>query len=332
MPASSLSQRPLRDREEDSSLFVPPDGYEAALWTARQGLNTLILGGPGQGKTSVLHQLERALRQDGRERPAVFVDLRAAESVHLALQLIVAAGSRATGQGLSWVPPIPLPNETVEESTMRAWLDQITELPPCAFLIDNLRPEDVGFALFGSLRDRLWETSHQWIAAADKQAGRRWLLRPPADSFWEEVVDLAYSADAARELIARRVGGRPTWLAPIVTNVGTNPRQLLRAALSALRDEEQPGDTLKDWEDWHRGVAELDRRPSMLMTELSARPPVSASDPDLLASLGWARTSLLRTLEELERDGLVESWSEPDGTGRPKRLFTTTEPGRPRRG
>lgn len=214
---------------------------------------------------------------------------------------------------------------------MRAWLDQLGKVPACTFLIDNLRPAEVGYALFGTLRDRLWEMPHQWIAAAAEQGGRRWLLRAPADSFWEEVVDLGYSPDAARDLLTRRVGSHPDWLPHIVENVGTNPRRLLRAALSAMRDEDQPGDTLKDWEEWHRRVAALDRRTSMLVTELSGRAPVSASDPELLASLGWARTSLLRTLEHLERDGFVESWSEPDGTGRPKRLFTTTEPGRPSR-
>jgi predicted ArsR family transcriptional regulator len=71
----------------------------------------------------------------------------------------------------------------------------------------------------------------------------------------------------------------------------------------------------------------------MLIAELSSRPPVSASDEELRSSLGWARTTLLRTLEQLEGEGLVESWNEPSGTGgRPRRLFTTSEPGRHRRG
>jgi predicted ArsR family transcriptional regulator len=68
------------------------------------------------------------------------------------------------------------------------------------------------------------------------------------------------------------------------------------------------------------------------MAELSGREPVSASDPELLSALGWARTSLLKTLETLENAGLVASWSEPAGTGRPRRLFATTEPGSQRRG
>ncbi len=331
MAVRNLSQRPLRDLEEDGDLFVPPEGYDAAVWTAREGLNLLILGASGQGKTSVLHQLERALRRD-KPGPAVFVDLGTARSPDVALAALVASGNRASGQLLTWVPPVPLPNETVEESTMRAWMDQLARIPACTFLLDNLAVEDVGFLLFGVMRDRLWETPHQWIVTADKTIGRRWLLRPPADSFWSEVLALNYTRAAARELLVRRLGSPPPWLEQIVESVGTNPRQLLRAALSATRDQSQPGDTLSDWEDWHRRLTALDRRPALLMAELSSRPPTSASDPDLLSSLGWARTSLLKTLEDLEHEGFVESWSEPDGTGRPKRLFAPTEPGRPRRG
>jgi hypothetical protein len=205
-------------------------------------------------------------------------------------------------------------------------------------VVDNVDAERVGFALFGTYRDRLWETPHQWIVGADRTAGKRWLLRPPADSFWEEVLDLSYTDEAARELLVRRLGSYPDWARPIVENVGANPRQLLRAALATVASQEAsdssslPGD-LAEWEAWHQRVAQLDRRHSMLIAELSARPPVSASDEELLSSLGWARTTLLRILEELEKDGLVESWNEPSGSGgRPRRLFTATEPGKPRRG
>lgn len=337
MNAERLRQRPLRDRLEDSELFVAPAGYEKALWAAREGLNTLILGAPGQGKTSVLHQLEMALRSAEAQRPPVFVDLAAARSVDVALQLIVSAAAEATAEALRWSPQAPLPNEDPAESRTRTWLAQTLRLRPCAFVIDNLDAERVGFALFGTFRDRLWESPHQWIVAGDRAAGRRWLLRPPADSFWEETIDLNYTEEAAHEMIVRRLGSDPDWSGPIVENVGTNPRQLLRAALATLAGRQAPDSPpsagLPEWEEWHRRLAQLGRRPSMLMAELSTRPAVSASDQELLSSLGWARTTLLRVLEQLEQDGLVESWSEPSGaSGRPRRLFTTTEPGRPRRG
>ncbi len=194
-----------------------------------------------------------------------------------------------------------------------------------------MHAQDAGFPLFGVLRDRLWETPHQWIVSGET-LDRRWLLRPPADAFWEQVIELRYTAQAARTLLELRLGGSPPWIGPIVDSVGTNPRRLVSAALAASRDHDQPTIVVAAWEDWHQRLAGLERRPAMLMAELSGRQPVSASDPDLLSSLGWARTTLIKNLEQLERAGFVESFNEPGGTGRPRRLFVTLEPGKPRRG
>ena len=326
-----LRLAPLLDRDRDRALFVAPDGFDAAVWAAGQGLNTLIVGERGQGKTSVLHQLELELRRGPAQRAASFVDLAAARSAQDALRLLVSAAGDALGRLLSWTPPLPQPNESESERTIRACLQQLGALEACTFLVDNVHARDAGFSLFGVLRDRLWETPHQWIVSGET-LDRRWLLRPPADAFWEQVVELQYSAADARRLLELRLEGSPAWIAAIVDTVGTNPRRLMSAALAASRDRDQPTVVVAAWEAWRERLAGLEHRAAVLMAELSARQPVSASDPDLLSSLGWARTTLIKTLEQLERQGLVESFSEPGGTGRPRRLFATTEPGKPRRG
>ncbi|MGO9750767.1 MAG: hypothetical protein ACLP22_04490 [Solirubrobacteraceae bacterium] len=326
-----IRQAPLLDRDRDSQLFVAPEGYDRALWAVGEALNVLVLGERGQGKTSVLHQLELSLRQQQPQRRLSFVDLSPARSVEVALRLLVSSAVDVLDQPLSWSPPLPRPNESEAERNVRASLEQLAAFEACTFLIDNVNAADVGFALFGVLRDRLWETPHQWVVSGNR-TDRRWLLRAPADAFWEEVIELQYSAQSARELLERRLEGSPSWIAPLVDYVGPNPRRLLRAALAAARDEHQPAAVLESWADWHQRLAALDRRSAMLMAELSGREPVSASDPELLSALGWARTSLIKTLEALEQGGLVESWSEPAGTGRPRRLFATTEPGSQRRG
>ncbi len=328
---SQLGQAPLLDRDRDRRLFVAPEGFDRAQWAAQQGLNALIVGERGQGKTSVLHQLGLALRRQDPGRRMSFVDLAPARSIEAALRLLVAAGANAVGQLLSWAPALPQPNESEEERNVRASLQQLGALASCTFLIDNARAGDVGYPLFGTLRDRLWETPHQWLVSGET-VDRRWLLRPPADAFWEELVELQYTVEAARTLLERRLADKPAWIDKMVDTIGTNPRRLLSAAREASRDDTQPATVVQAWEDWRGRLAGLDRRSSILIAELSGRRPVSASDPDLLESLGWARTTLIKSLEHLEREGLVESWNEPRGTGRPRRLFTTTEPGKHRRG
>ena len=330
--ATQLRQAPLRDRTEDRALFVAPDGYERALWAARERLNVLLVAERGAGKTTVLRQLQLALRDGAHGGAVVFVDLAGAETPDRALALIAAAAAEALADApVGWIPPLPRPGESDADRNTRFALDQLAELEPCTLLLDNVRAEHVGYPLFGTFRDRLWEMPHQWLVGAG-ELDRRWLLRPPADAFWEEVVEISLTAAAARELLERRLGARPDWLERVVEQVGTNPRSLIAAALAASRDGEGADAALAPWEDWQRRVGELDARSAALIAELSARGAVSASDPDLLSGLGWARTSLLRTLERREAAGLVESFNEPGGRGRPRRLYATTEPGRRRRG
>jgi hypothetical protein len=255
-------------------------------------LDVLVLGAPGQGKTSVLHQLELGLRDGEAQRRAVFVDLAAASSVDAALQLLVSVAAEAGGEALQWTPQVPLPDEGLEESRTRTWLSQLLRLPPCTFLMDNVGAESVGFALFGTFRDRLWETSHHgcslpiaWGAAlAAASAGGFVLGRGDGE--------LDYSQEAAHDLLVRRLGGDPAWTGAIVENVGTNPRQLLRAALANLAPpsastgdaQAASGGGLAEWEAWHRRVAQLDRRPSPRCT---TRPP--SFDADRRAVFASAR-------------------------------------------
>jgi hypothetical protein len=321
-----LRQAPLRDHEPDERLFVPPDSFERALSATREGLNVLILGAYGSGKTSFLRQLQFVLRRESYTEQDVYADLSGAASVDKALQTLVALAGEALESSLPWNPPVPRPSETAEEFNTRAALSQLQELPPCRFFLDNAHPDTVAFPLFGVFRDRLWETPHRWTMAADVRDRPR-ILRPPADAFWEEVVEISFTRDQATELVARRLHDLPTWLATVIDEVGTNPRQVLRTAAHAARHGDDPSAALASRRAWHERLSELDERPAMLMDELQRLGPISASDRQLLDRLGWARTTLLRTLEQLEQQGLVHSWDERQAQGRPKRLFAAAEPG-----
>src|SRR5439155_13073691 len=73
-----LSGRPLLDNVLDAQLFVGREELtEHALRAVRQGVNVLLLGPRGSGKTSTLHRLAHQVRQ--RNVLAVLIDGRAAE-------------------------------------------------------------------------------------------------------------------------------------------------------------------------------------------------------------------------------------------------------------
>jgi hypothetical protein len=60
-----LSSRPLRDIRADRALFAGRTPQLAALDRARRaGLNALVLGDRGSGKTSLLRQVARRLREE----------------------------------------------------------------------------------------------------------------------------------------------------------------------------------------------------------------------------------------------------------------------------
>ncbi|MBI5104729.1 MAG: hypothetical protein HZB46_07065 [Solirubrobacterales bacterium] len=320
---SALRLAPLRDLDRDARLFVRPEGYERLRAAAAAGRNVLVLGPRGAGKTSVLRQLQRELRQAGEGAPVVFADLAGVAGAGAALQVLAATAAEALDAAPAWSPPVLRPGEDEEQRDVRLGLRQLADLPACRFLVDNADPGAVAHPLFGVLRDRLWETPHTWVLTGVTHDRPR-LLRPPADAFWEEVVELAYSAAQARELLERRLDGPADWVAPLVAEVGTVPRQLVRAAQEAERDPEA---ALAERRSWRERREALDDRGARLLAELDAVAPASASDPELLERLGWARTTLQRSLEALEEQGLVASWTEPTGKGRPRRVFAPTGPG-----
>jgi predicted transcriptional regulator len=59
----------------------------------------------------------------------------------------------------------------------------------------------------------------------------------------------------------------------------------------------------------------------MLLAELEARGAASASDEELLRSLGWTRPRAVQVFSELEEAGLVASETEKGPTGRPRKVY-----------
>ncbi len=323
---SSLSDRPLLDTLTDAGLFVDRAAELATLGrAARQGLNALVVGSRGMGKTSLLRQLVFRLRVDGLA--VVFVDARVAEDAASLLEAVnyeatVAFGLNSAVATSGHLVPHPGPDRLLElvrrlpvagrERTLVVALDNVTS--------------DLGRQVFGRLRDELWQRPVHWAVAVD-ELDRAGLMAPPANSFFDPVVLLGpLTFDACFQLV---LAGLPaadrqvamaaeppspgTELEPderlraIVEAGSGNPRELLSLARLVLLEDRDPAEELAAKAERARRLARLGRAATMLVAELEALGrPVSASDGQLLAAMGWTRGRAVQVLKSLEEAGLVE--------------------------
>lgn len=317
-----LRQAPLLATDRGERLFVPPQGFDALVAYVRRGYNVVLLADRGEGKTSTLHQLERTFEQGVRENartPMVFVDLAEANGLGRALELMIAAAREVGGHGTNLSEYVQ--NAFLTDS-IRLRLRQLGAVPGCCFLLDNADPKTVAHPLFGELRDRLWELDqHQFVLAAN-HADRKLLLRPPADAFWEQAVDLEITDDQAAQVIERGLGNAAPWAHDLVATVGTNLRRLIQAAQQIDAGEEQPPSRSDSWKRWQEAVANLSRPASMVFAELEGLGEVSAADKRLAERMGYSKTTIVRALEELESEGLVASDQRTEGPGRPRKIYS----------
>lgn len=314
-----LRQAPLAATERGRRLFVPPAGFNDLVAYAAHGYNVLVLADRGGGKTSSLRQLQLMLDERARpDEPVVaFADLSTAANVHDALALIIEAARTA-----NHVPPtleLPLtgagPGNRVD-SLLRG----LGMIPPTRLLLDNVDPAAAGYPLFGGLRDRLWEQHHHFVVAADA-ADRSAFLRPPADAFWEQVVELGMTETQALEMVRRRLDGEEDWTEALVGAVGPNPRRLIAAAQRIEAGNQSPEAVAAEYK---RRSARLEERSAMarrLYRELEDLGPTSPSDERLLRRLAVSRPAIDRALRELQDAGLARSYFRADGPGRPRRIY-----------
>jgi hypothetical protein len=322
-----LSGRPLFDNPLDAQYFVPRPELERLERNAREGTNTLVLGGVGSGKTSLLRQVLLSLRDE--DLPAVWVDGAFADDVAGLLQLIedgVSRGSEhSTARGVSSVTLAPGESAAVM-AAMRGLRDRLAFEGQVVVLLDlapgGVDPHD----LFGRFRDELWQLPLTWIVAAPSTM-RVSLRTPPADAFFEDVVELSpLSVEQQQELIRRRLdpGEAPPWQ---VSGEGEgNPRRLLRMVREVMRHGRTVDDYLLARSKRDVELAPFGQSARAVHDYLEEFGPTSASDEDLLAYLNWSRQRAAKVLGELESAGLVRSDTQAGENGRPRKLFAVVPP------
>ncbi len=318
-----LSGRPLFDNPLDAELFVPRPEVERLQRNCRDGTNTLVLGGVGVGKTSLLRHVLLSLRDE--VRPAVWIDGAFADDVVGLLSLIEEDLRHAR-------PELPVPSGAGETVAVLVAMRNLGRHIPAGddervVIMLDLAPGGVDpHALFGRFRDELWQLPLTWVVAAPTTMKGQ-LQTPPADAFFEDVIELGpLDLDQQEELIRRRMGSDDTSPWHIPGEGEGNPRRLLRLVRETLRTGE-PADahfgarSARDAE-----LAEQSHSARIVYEYLEDVGPTSASDEDLLTYLSWSRQRAAKVLSELEDAGLVRSETRQTGSGRPRKLFAIVPP------
>lgn len=327
-----LSSRPLLDTRPDTSLFInrQPE-IDLLLRVNRSGFNAIVFGERGIGKTSLLRRLQYRLRQE--KAATIFVDGSLPEDALDILELVryQVAGTRTRSRSI--LPTYMLAEEVSSEPekllrSIRILAESLNDDVHRTVLLDNPSAADA-HTLFGRLRDELWRLPLNWIVSADND--RRWqYLQPPADAFFEHVVDLdPLSPQAAKALLEKRLNKaelKRIDVRKMIELAKGNPRQLVTLARASLEAESTAGTIEQDRAELQRRLAGLGRAASMLVSELEALGPVSASDERLLKRLGWTRPRAVQVLKQLEEEGIVTSSAESsETTGRPRKVYNLVQ-------
>jgi len=331
---TELSGRPLLDTAADARLYVPRAVDDELLRNAEAGINTLLVGERGAGKTSALRHLAHELRERGRS--ATFVNAGPVQDLLELLNVIrfeLGQAPTPMGQALRTTQSLFAPTMGLGgESAAAVEIIRSLQRPANAgerviVLLDSLRAPKLAHALFGRLRDELWQTPLRFVVSADAAESTQFLT-PPADVFFEEVLALgALTPEEQHEFIQRRLGRQAHRRHPGLEQLDEgNPRRLL-ALLRSVVDAGTPAQALATARSAREArVAELGRAASALVGELEERGPLSASDPELLERLGWTRQRAAQVFAQLEQAGLVRGERQSGPSGRPRRIFTLTDP------
>lgn len=308
-------------RFRDRPLLV--DGLDASLYLDRPELesrlvdpllldrNVLVLGEPGSGKSTLLRKAASLLSSRGHA--AVVVNGALARDAKGLLELVDDA---LPPSGAASAPERPASSGLLNAAR------RLRRPSPVAILLDGLLDAEIGYDVFGRLRDELWELGHPWaVAVRPRDSGA--LRTPPADAFWSSVVEIPPldqgQADRLLGIGLDEVEYERVHREHIVA--GAHPREVIRDAQQALT--RASGLAVTTGRELLERAGELGRSEAMAMAELQGLGrPVSAHDPELLERLGWSRSYAQRILSHLEANQLLRTTPERgDRIGRPRKLY-----------
>jgi DNA-binding transcriptional ArsR family regulator len=333
-PVKPLSGRPLFATAADAEFYVSlPDVERRLERSVDRQLNTLILGDRGSGKTTLVQHLLFRRREQQQGPPVVYIDGSVARSVMDAVELLRDQLGVAGQLGETFTQNLqsalkPTTPGVRDSRLILARLRPLRDVEAAVVIFDGLVDADVVHGLFGRLRDELWALPFTWVVTADTSQ-RSQVLTPPADAFFETIIELrGLTDDEQRELLRRRLPEDWRKVSPLIGAERDNPRRLLTVAREAVVDERPIEDLLHAAGARAQRAAQIGRAASTMLAELeNLDRPVAGSDEELLQRLGVTRERASQVLKQLEQHGLVESFSEPAERGRPRKLYRVRDVG-----
>jgi len=342
-----LSGRPLLDNAADHALFVGREDALARIDRAlRSGLNCLVVGDPGSGKTSLVRAMMYRTTESALPLRVTYVRANEARSAADLLTAILTA----LGPGR---PTRSSAIDLLDDLTAELADADAGETGIRVLVVDDIGAA-AGAELFGALRDELWQIGAQWLVTTSTAQSSS-LLRPPADVFFETRIELGpLTEEEATELLRRRIDApgsagsgrervgansgdtdntddadddRDAWMLAAVGSARETPRRLLEVVRELSADPAVGGlgfTTVTGLRSRSAALEQLSRPARMLAQELEALGWASASDERLLDRMGWTRPRVVQVIAELEGEGLVEMREESTGRGRPRKLYRLT--------
>jgi hypothetical protein len=245
----------------------------------------------------------------------LFVDSRFAADARELIDLVLRAAAED-----DWVEAASRPSSDDPFGPVTQLQRLRSVIGPACVLIDDPSPGQARI-LFGRYRDELWQLAVSFVVAVSPSTARA-LLEPPADAFFDSIIELEpLDPDAAFELLRRRKDKGQITEQILWPSRPMQPRAILldaEAGPTAGRHDAVLQDELTALATKAAGRGGAD-----LLHEIWGRGAVSASDSDLQRQLAVTRARLTQLLRKLERADILISFPEArgGGMGRPKTLY-----------
>jgi len=229
----------------------------------------------------------------------------------------IGAAAQSFRTGLSVAPP-PSGNP------VRQLTGSVTEIQrllgdqgEAVVIVDEFPDPLIAHTLFGRLRDEIWRLPITWVVTG-AEGDRATYLRPPADAFFEQIIELGpLGADMAKALLERRLGAPDELSDDVIDQLiaasNGNPRRLLKLARDTVIDGVSPSAALSRSQARDDAASQIGDPAAQLIAELEANGPASASDAELLARMGWTRGRAAQVFKSLEQSGLVKGFTSVGG-------------------